>query len=92
MQELHDAYDYIADPHGAVGYLGLQKYCHDNPDVYGVFLETAHPVKFLDVVEKAIKTKVSIPPQIEEIMGRTSEKTSIYSYHELKNYLIDNAV
>ena len=92
MQELHEAYDYIADPHGAVGYLGLQKYCHDNPDVYGVFLETAHPVKFLDVVEKAIKTKVSIPPQIEEIMGRTSEKTSISSYHELKNYLIDNAV
>jgi threonine synthase len=92
MQELHEAYDYIADPHGAVGYLGLQKYCHDNPDVYGVFLETAHPVKFLDVVEKAIKTKVSIPPQIEEIMGRTSEKTSISSYRELKNYLIDNAV
>jgi threonine synthase len=55
-------------------------------------LETAHPVKFLDVVEKAIKTKVSIPPQIEEIMGRTSEKTSISSYRELKNYLIDNAV
>jgi threonine synthase len=92
IQELHEAYDYIADPHGAVGYLGLQKYCHDNPDVYGVFLETAHPVKFLDVVEKAIKTEVSIPPQIEEIMGRTSEKTSISSYRELKNYLIDNAV
>ena len=92
MQELHEAYDYIADPHGAVGYLGLQKYCHDNSDVYGVFLETAHPVKFLDVVEKAIKTKVSIPPQIEEIMDRTPEKTSISSYRELKDFLIDNAV
>lgn len=92
MQELHEAYDYIADPHGAVGYLGLQKYCHDNPDVYGVFLETAHPVKFLDVVEKAIKTKVRIPPQIEEIMDRTPEKTSISSYRELKDFLIDKAV
>lgn len=92
MQELHEAYDYISDPHGAVGYLGLQKYCHDNPDVYGVFLETAHPVKFLDVVEKAIKTKVRIPPQIEEIMDRTPEKTSISSYRELKDFLIDKAV
>jgi threonine synthase len=72
--------------------LGLQKYCEKNPDIYGVFLETAHPVKFLDVVEKAIKTKVNIPPQIEEILGLKPEKTSISSYRELKNFLIDKAV
>ena len=92
MQNLYENANYIADPHGAVGYLGLQKYCEENPDVYGVFLETAHPVKFLDVVEKAIKTKVNIPPQIEEILDRTAEKTSISSYRELKDFLIDNAV
>ena len=57
MQDLYENFSYISDPHGAVGYLGLQKYCENNPEVYGVFLETAHPVKFLDVVEKAIKTK-----------------------------------
>ena len=57
-----------------------------------MFLETAHPVKFLDVVEKAIKTKVNIPPQIEEILDRNPEKTSISSYRELKNFLIDNAI
>ena len=92
MQELFENTSYIADPHGAIGYLGLQKYCEENPDIYGVFLETAHPVKFLDVVEKAIKTKVNIPPQIEEILDRNPEKTSISSYHELKNFLIDNAI
>ena len=92
MQELFENTSYIADPHGAIGYLGLQKYCEENPDFYGVFLETAHPVKFLDVVEKAIKTKVNIPPQIEEILDRNPEKTSISSYRELKNFLIDNAV
>ena len=70
----------------------MQKYCKNNPDVYGVFLGTAHPVKFLDVVEKTIKTKVSIPPQIEEIMGRKTEKTSISSYRELKEFLIYNAI
>ena len=57
MQDLYENFNYISDPHGAVGYLGLQKYCENNPDVYGVFLETAHPVKFLDVVEKAIKKR-----------------------------------
>ena len=92
MQDLYENFSYIADPHGAIGYLGLQKYCEENPDVYGVFLETAHPVKFLDVVEKAIKTKVNIPPQIEEILDRTPEKTSISSYRELKDFLIDNAI
>ena len=92
MQELFENTSYIADPHGAIGYLGLQKYCEENPDFYGVFLETAHPVKFLDVVEKAIKTKVNIPPQIEEILDRNPEKTSISSYRELKNFLIDNAI
>jgi threonine synthase len=92
MQDLYEKYNYIADPHGAIGYLGLQKYCEENPDIYGVFLETAHPVKFLDVVEKAIKTKVNIPPQIDEILDRNPEKTSISSYRELKDFLIDNAV
>ena len=92
MQDLYENVSYIADPHGSVGYLGLQKYCEENPNVYGVFLETAHPVKFLDVVEKAIKTKVNIPPQIEEILDCKPEKTSISSYRELKDFLIDNAV
>ena len=92
MQDLYEKYNYIADPHGAIGYLGLQKYCEEKPDIYGVFLETAHPVKFLDVVEKAIKTKVNIPPQIDEILDRNPEKTSISSYRELKDFLIDNAV
>jgi threonine synthase len=92
MQEIYKDYNYIADPHGAVGYLGLKKYMDKNPDHYGVFLETAHPVKFLDVVEKAIKKKVEIPPQIQKILNKKSKKTSIESYQDLKQYLIDHAV
>ena len=92
IQEIYESFSYVADPHGAIGYLGLQKYFEKNADYYGVFLETAHPVKFLDVVEKAIKTKVNIPPQIEEILDRVPEKKPISSYRELKEYLIDNAV
>ena len=57
MQEIYENFSYVADPHGAIGYLGLQKYFENNADYYGVFLETVHPVKFLDVVEKAIKRR-----------------------------------
>lgn len=56
---------YLLDPHGAVGYLGLKDYLKDN-DAVGVFLETAHPAKFLDVVEPIINEKVDIPQRLQD--------------------------
>ena len=77
MQEIYESFSYVADPHGAIGYLGLQKYFENNADYYGVFLETAHPVKFLDVVEKAIKTKVN-PSTNRRNIRSCSEKTYFF--------------
>ncbi|MCB0432781.1 MAG: threonine synthase, partial [Mangrovimonas sp.] len=51
LKELYNEYNYVADPHGAVGYLGAKEYLKERPDSHVVFLETAHPTKFLDVVE-----------------------------------------
>ncbi|MDC1522909.1 threonine synthase, partial [Flavobacteriaceae bacterium] len=48
LKEIYTTSGYVADPHGAVGYLGLKAYLKDHPEKYGIFLETAHPVKFLD--------------------------------------------
>ena len=45
---------YTLDPHGAVGYLGCKSYLKKSPNAHCVFLETAHPTKFLDVVETTI--------------------------------------
>ena len=59
-----------------------------HPEVQGVFLETAHPVKFLDVVEQTLKLKVEIPEQIQVILNKKSEKTAVKSYEELKSALI----
>ena len=89
MAEVHKSFNYTADPHGAVGYLGLKKYMETQPNVQGVFLETAHPVKFLEVVEQTLKVKVEIPVQIQAIMDKKSAKTSIKSYEELKSVLIN---
>ncbi len=61
---------YIADPHGAVGYLGLKQYQAIN-DVTGVFLETAHPIKFKEVVEPTLGTTLEIPKSLKAFLDKT---------------------
>jgi len=90
MKEIKEKSDYIADPHGAVGYLGLQEYKLANNE-YGIFLETAHPVKFLDIVEGTLEnTKVAIPEQIQEVLDKEKVFNSIAKYDELKSYLLND--
>ena len=87
MKEIYKNSGYVADPHGAVGYLGLQK--HDLQEhEYGVFLETAHPVKFLDVVEETLPVEVAIPEQIKKVINREKVAIKASSYEDLKNFLL----
>ncbi|WKB81717.1 threonine synthase [Cellulophaga lytica] len=90
LAHIYKTYNYVADPHGAVGYLGCKEYLKKNKDVHCVFLETAHPTKFLDVVEEVIKEKQPLPEQIQEVMHKTKVATKIGSYNELKSYLLNN--
>ena len=87
LLELYKDYNYVADPHGAVGYLGAKAYLKNN-DAHVVFLETAHPTKFLDVVEGVIEKTIPLPPQIEAVMGKEKVATSIGTYEELKDFLL----
>jgi len=86
MKEIYANSKYIADPHGAVGYLGLKTYGLSK-DAYGVFLETAHPVKFLDVVEETLDTTLEIPSQIQAILHKEKSSIKISNYAGLKNFL-----
>ncbi len=88
MHYLYMTTGYIADPHGVVGYLGLKKYQEDHPTAYGVFLETAHPVKFLDTVASVIDKQIDLPPQIERVMHKEKHTIKINSYEELKEFLL----
>jgi threonine synthase len=56
--------NYLLDPHGAVAYTALQLYLTNNPTEKGIILETAHPVKFYDVIEPIINEQVTIPAAI----------------------------
>lgn len=87
MQEVFQRTDYVMDPHGAVGYLGLKKYMENHPEVFGIFLETAHPIKFLDVVKETLDVSLELPPQIQTVMGREKKSIPIEKYEELKDFL-----
>ncbi|NDV45242.1 threonine synthase [Flagellimonas sediminis] len=91
MKKIHAQSGYVMDPHGAVGYLGLKEYQKDYPDTYGIFLETAHPVKFLDVVEHTLGLSPEIPPQIQKVMGREKKSHLIKTYEDLKAFLLATA-
>jgi len=87
MQNMYSNSNYIAEPHGAVGYLGLKKELKNYPNAIGIFLETAHPIKFLDTVEPVLNLKLPIPKQIESVLDKEKLSVKIKNYLELKHFL-----
>ena len=87
MTEIYKSTKYIADPHGAIGYLGAKEYLEKNLDAQCIFLETAHPVKFLDIVEETLHVQLDIPEQIESVLHKEKKFQKIKTYKELKTYL-----
>jgi threonine synthase len=89
MKEIYEAAGYIADPHGAVGYLGLKAYLENqNENLYGVFLETAHPVKFDEEVTKTQKFEVEVPERLKATLSQKKVSIPINDYSELKSFLL----
>ncbi|MGJ5641035.1 threonine synthase [Formosa sp. S-31] len=89
LKEIYNDFTYVADPHGAVGYLGAKAYIESHPDAHCVCLETAHPTKFLDIVEDVIRENVALPPQILKVMGKKKKAIAIDTYSDLKTYLLN---
>ncbi|MBK7652843.1 MAG: threonine synthase [Flammeovirgaceae bacterium] len=79
MKLVYNKTGYVMDPHGAIGYLGLKDFLKSNPGYTGVFLETAHPTKFKDVVEEAIDNKIELPQKLREFMKGKKQSISITS-------------
>ncbi len=88
MSKIYKNGGYIADPHGAVGYLGLKKYTKNKSELQGIFLETAHPVKFLEVVESVIDKTIALPEQIKAVIDKPKVATFISSYDAMKQFLL----
>jgi threonine synthase len=82
-------HQYLCDPHGAVAHYALSQYLKNHPGDAGIFLETAHPVKFYDVVEPIIQQAVPIPEGIQQQLQMVKKSTKIKAgINELKNFLM----
>ncbi len=88
IKELYLKSRYLLDPHGATAYLGLKKYLSKDPKALGVFLETAHPIKFLDTVQNALSMEIKIPEHILKLKKKKKEKIAIKDYKQLKMFLL----
>ncbi|MCD7963101.1 MAG: threonine synthase [Rikenellaceae bacterium] len=78
---------YLLDPHGACGYKALQEGLEEGET--GIFLETAHPAKFLETVEEIIGADIKIPEKLERFMQDEKQSIGMSSdFHDFKEYLL----
>ena len=92
IREVYEQTNYLLDPHGAVGYLALQKFLQTHPGRKGIFLETAHPVKFPDAVESVTGKKIEMPSSISSIMKLEKKSTVIKPrFGSLKQFLLSDS-
>lgn len=68
--ELHKTYQYVADPHTAIAYLGAQAARRAQRAPRALFLSTAHPAKFREVVEPIIGQPVPLPEPLAATLAR----------------------
>ena len=92
MKQVFEKFNYVCDPHGAVGFLGLENFLNMNPRfTKGVFFETAHPAKFKDTVDKTIGSDIEIPERLAKFLDR--EKLSVKipnNFQDLKNLMLSD--
>ncbi len=87
MQEAYQKYQYTCDPHGAIGYKSLEELGENE---IGIFLETAHPAKFLDTVEDSLGQKIEIPEALSSLIGKEKKSTLMdTSFSSFKQFLLD---
>ena len=90
MRHVLKTYDYILDPHGAVGYLGLKEYAGTESDkIHGIYLETAHPGKFKEVVESTLSIQLQLPDKLSVFLSRDKKSIVLQNgFQHLKSFLL----
>lgn len=87
VQLTYDETGYLLDPHGACGYRALSE--NLQPGEVGVFLETAHPAKFLHTVEDIIGTDINIPEKLKAFMNGTKQSVPMsQNFMTFKEWLL----
>jgi threonine synthase len=88
IKDVHQQHGYVLDPHSAIGWLALQEALATDERAYGVFLATAHPSKFREVVEPAIGRSVPLPEPLQAALLRPRHAVDMAAdYAELEAFL-----
>lgn len=99
IKDVKNKYNYIMDPHGAIGYLGLKKYINylENKNknnkinnYLGIFLETAHPAKFMDKMPKDIKNNIIKPITLKNVKTKRLPTLISNDFCVIKEWLLNN--
>ena len=91
MKTCYEENEYVLDPHGAIAYDALLKSGLTNDKTCGIFLETAHPAKFKDIVDDALDIDLPLPEKLKEIVNK--KKTAVKmknSYADFEDFLRSN--
>lgn len=86
--------NHILEPHTAVGIAALHDWYMDTQSkLSSVCLETAHPAKFFELIEKEFKIKLEMPKSLESILHREGNADELPNdYNALKEYLLNSSL
>jgi threonine synthase len=89
IKSVYDRYHVILEQHGAVGWFGLEAYMKKNADKkLAICLETAHPAKFPEEIQKLLGLKLDVPKSLKDVDSRTGNAVKMTnSYDDFKHYL-----
>lgn len=88
MREIDSKYGYTMDPHGAVGYLALREY-QKKQSFLGIILETAHPAKFVEDVEKILERRITVPDSFAVLAKKEKKSVKMTKeYDDFKEWLL----
>jgi threonine synthase len=85
-------YHYLIEPHGAVGLLALNQYRRETQqEMRGIVLETAHPAKFLEDMERIISDKVEVPERLAILADKEKQAVQMNTdFAGFKKWLLEN--
>jgi threonine synthase len=93
IKTVHRRYNYVLCPHTAIAWQALTDWQqeHTDKDTIGVFLSTAHPCKFPDVLPPEIAKTVTIPEQVQELQGKHKQAVELDNdFAAFKDWMLKN--
>jgi threonine synthase len=92
IKSVYESYHVVLEQHGAVGWAGLEEYLKTAPDKkLAITLETAHPAKFPEEIQKLLGLSIPLPDSMKNIDQRKGSAVPINNdYNDFRNYLQKN--